>query len=151
MFTIGNTGKRSLYNHLRLGETITYVRDCISYILNDDDDDENDGDDDIDDDIDDHVDDHVDDHGYGCTADDVGDNDNGDAFKWWISTLLFTAKPCRPNPCDHGVCSVNTTTGFKCTCDVGYSGILCDRGKCYEVNERHRPRVHKLNILLFNS
>ncbi|XP_076079206.1 uncharacterized protein LOC143049474 [Mytilus galloprovincialis] len=33
---------------------------------------------------------------------------------------------CAPNPCIHGTCT-SSQQGYKCTCDAGYTGSICDR------------------------
>ena len=38
---------------------------------------------------------------------------------------------CQPSPCQNsGTCSVDATssTGYKCTCSNGYSGVRCENG-----------------------
>ena len=35
---------------------------------------------------------------------------------------------CLSDPCLHGICT-NTPASFKCTCLVGYTGVLCDESK----------------------
>lgn len=32
---------------------------------------------------------------------------------------------CDPNPCEHGEC-IKMPEGFKCRCDAGFTGVLCD-------------------------
>lgn len=47
------------------------------------------------------------------------------------SCLLFFAfvgKTCSSNPCIHGTCT-DTASGFKCNCDVVYTGVFCDTCK----------------------
>lgn len=35
--------------------------------------------------------------------------------------------PCVPNPCVNGTCQPSGGTGFVCTCDQGWVGLLCDQ------------------------
>ncbi|CAC5395286.1 NOTCH2 [Mytilus coruscus] len=37
--------------------------------------------------------------------------------------------PCTASPCMHGYCNI-TNAGYKCTCDVGYSGVNCEFNPC---------------------
>ncbi|XP_076078998.1 protein lin-12-like [Mytilus galloprovincialis] len=35
---------------------------------------------------------------------------------------------CTPNPCIHGTC-ISSRQGYKCSCDAGFTGSVCDKGK----------------------
>lgn len=44
--------------------------------------------------------------------------------------------PCSPNPCVHGTCSINNSTGgYLCRCSIGFKGSNCEtRGNPCEPN-----------------
>ncbi|XP_050313173.1 cubilin-like isoform X2 [Anthonomus grandis grandis] len=44
-----------------------------------------------------------------------------------IATSSGQITGCTPNPCVHGSCSGNNSTGFHCTCNPNYYGTYCDR------------------------
>ena len=46
------------------------------------------------------------------------------------SSVVFIVEmnPCDDSPCKHGKCERLTFNTFKCQCDKGYQGRLCDKG-----------------------
>ena len=43
--------------------------------------------------------------------------------------FIFTGDPCFHKPCQSGTCVNLPTSGFRCDCDSGYTGLICDIGK----------------------
>ena len=43
----------------------------------------------------------------------------------YLLTILFIFIGCTKNPCVHGLCVAEGSTGFKCVCDSEYSGVTC--------------------------
>ncbi|XP_071137086.1 protein lin-12-like [Mytilus edulis] len=41
---------------------------------------------------------------------------------------------CAPNPCTHGTCT-SSLRGYKCTCDAGYTGSICERGSSFRYTD----------------
>lgn len=54
-------------------------------------------------------------------------------FKQYSTVISYicTHTDCTHNPCTHGTCT-SSQQGYKCTCDAGYTGSICDRGKYYD-------------------
>ena len=52
-----------------------------------------------------------------------------------VSVTIFILDPCTGKDCSaHGDCIVDatdTTDGYKCICDVGYTGDDCENGKYF--------------------
>jgi hypothetical protein len=47
---------------------------------------------------------------------------------FYTFTFAQINSDCSANPCVHGMCS-NSVTGYRCTCQTGYHGSLCDTCK----------------------